>query len=55
MLVGRPYLYGLGAAGERGVGAAIDMLGQELRRAMTLMGVTSVAQLRSEGAALVRQ
>jgi L-lactate dehydrogenase (cytochrome) len=55
VLVGRPYLYGLGAAGERGVAAAIDMLGQELRRAMTLMGVTSVAQLRSEGAALVRQ
>jgi len=54
VLVGRPYLYGLGAAGERGVAAAVAMLGQELRRAMTLMGVTSVAQLRSEGAALVR-
>jgi L-lactate dehydrogenase (cytochrome) len=54
VLVGRPYLYGLGAAGERGVAAAIDMLGQELRRAMTLTGVTSVAQLRSEGATLVR-
>jgi len=54
VLVGRPYLYGLGAAGERGVVAAIAMLGQELRRAMTLMGVTSVAQLRSEGASLVR-
>jgi len=54
VLVGRPYLYGLGAAGERGVAAAISMLGQELRRAMTLMGVSSVAQLRAEGAALVR-
>lgn len=54
VLVGRPYLYGLGAAGERGVAAAISMLGQELRRAMTLMGVTSVAQLRAEGPALVR-
>ena len=54
VLVGRPYLYGLGAAGERGVAAAISMLGQELRRAMTLLGVTSVAQLRAEGASLVR-
>lgn len=54
VLVGRPYLYGLGAAGERGVSAAISLLGQELRRAMTLMGVTSVAHLRAEGASLVR-
>ncbi len=54
VLVGRPYLYGLGAAGEPGVAAAISILGQELRRAMTLMGVRSVAQLRTEGAALVR-
>jgi L-lactate dehydrogenase (cytochrome) len=54
VLVGRPYLYGLGAAGERGVAASISMLGAELRRAMTLMGVTSVAQLRAEGPALVR-
>jgi len=54
VLVGRPYLYGLGAAGERGVAASISMLGDELRRAMTLMGVTSVAQLRAEGSALVR-
>ena len=54
VLVGRPYLYGLGAAGDRGVAAAISMLGDDLRRAMTLMGVTSVAQLRAEGPALVR-
>ena len=47
----RPYLYGLGATGERGVAAAIPMLGDELRRAMTLMGVTSGAQLRAEGPA----
>ena len=53
VLVGRPYLYGLGAAGERGVAAAISMLGDDLRRE-TLMGVTSVAQLRAEGPALVR-
>jgi L-lactate dehydrogenase (FMN-dependent) and related alpha-hydroxy acid dehydrogenases len=54
VLIGRPYLYGLGAAGERGVAASISMLGAELCRAMTLMGVTSVAQLRAEGPALVR-
>lgn len=54
-LVGRPYLYGLGAAGEAGVAASIRMLGDELRRAMQLLGVVSVAQLRAEGASLVRR
>jgi L-lactate dehydrogenase (cytochrome) len=53
-LVGRPYLYGLGAGGERGVTAAITMLADELRRAMQLLGVTSIAQLRQEGETLVR-
>jgi L-lactate dehydrogenase (cytochrome) len=54
-LVGRPYLYGLGAGGERGVTAAIDLLAAELRRAMQLLGVASVEQLRREGRDLVRQ
>lgn len=54
VLVGRPYLYGLGAAGERGVAASITMLGDELRRAMQLLGVTSIEQLRREGPDLVQ-
>lgn len=53
-LIGRPYLYGLGAAGERGVSAAITMLTDELRRTMQLLGVTTIAEIRERGAALVR-
>jgi L-lactate dehydrogenase (cytochrome) len=54
VLVGRPYLYGSVPPASVAVAAAISMMGGELRRAMTLMGVTSVAQLRAEGSALVR-
>ena len=53
-LVGRPYLYGLGAAGQAGVTAAIGMFADELRRAMQLLGVTTVDELRAQGAYLVR-
>lgn len=53
-LIGRPYLYGLGAAGEEGVEAAIRILGTELRRAVQLLGVTSIEQLRDQGPQLVR-
>jgi L-lactate dehydrogenase (cytochrome) len=55
VLVGRPYLYGLGAAGERGVAHAIALLTAEVRRAMQLLGVSSVEQLRAEGGSLVRR
>ena len=51
--VGRPYLYGLAASGERGVLRAIDLLSEQLRRTMQLLGVASVAELRQEGARLV--
>lgn len=54
VLIGRPYLYGLGAAGQAGVRAAISMLGTELTRAMRLLGVADVAQLRAEGLELIR-
>jgi L-lactate dehydrogenase (cytochrome) len=37
-LIGRPYLYGLGAAGEPGVSRAVDILHAELRRGMALLG-----------------
>ena len=46
--VGRAYLYGLGAGGEPGVGRAVDLLTAELKRTMQLLGVTSLAELRSE-------
>jgi L-lactate dehydrogenase (cytochrome) len=44
-LVGRAYLYGLMAGGERGVQRASDILGGEVARTMQLLGVTSVAEL----------
>jgi L-lactate dehydrogenase (cytochrome) len=44
-LVGRAYLYGLMAGGQRGVQRVADILGQDMRRTMQLLGVTSVAEL----------
>jgi L-lactate dehydrogenase (cytochrome) len=41
-LIGRAYVYGLGAAGEAGVGRAIEILRTELDVAMALTGTTSV-------------
>lgn len=45
VLIGRPYVYGLIVAGERGAGAVLDVLREEMDRAMTLMGVGRVADL----------
>jgi L-lactate dehydrogenase (cytochrome) len=47
-LVGRAYLYGLMAGGERGVGRAADILVQEVRSTLALLGVTQVSALRAE-------
>ncbi len=44
-LVGRAYLYGLMAGGERGVQRAADILREEVRVTMALLGVTRVADL----------
>ena len=44
-MIGRAYLYGLGAGGAAGVDRALDLLGAEIRRDMALMGVTSIAAL----------
>jgi L-lactate dehydrogenase (cytochrome) len=51
-LVGRAYLYGLMAGGERGVQRAADILTREVTRTMQLLGVTSVAELTPERARL---
>jgi L-lactate dehydrogenase (cytochrome) len=45
VLVGRPYLYGLAAAGADGVARAVEILHAELTRVLTLLGVASVSQL----------
>jgi len=44
-LVGRAYLYGLMAGGEKGVQRVADLLGAEIRRTMQLLGLTSTAEL----------
>ena len=44
-LVGRAYLYGLMAGGERGVDRAATILGKELVRTMQLLGVRRVSEL----------
>lgn len=44
-LVGRAYLYGLMAGGERGVDRAAEILSREVRRTMALLGVASVGEL----------
>ncbi|WP_028048704.1 alpha-hydroxy acid oxidase [Cellulomonas sp. URHD0024] len=44
-MVGRAYLYGLMAGGERGVDRAAEILTREVRRTMALLGVTRVDEL----------
>jgi isopentenyl diphosphate isomerase/L-lactate dehydrogenase-like FMN-dependent dehydrogenase len=44
-MVGRPYHYGLGAAGQEGVGRVIDILLAELDRTLAFLGCTSVREL----------
>ena len=47
-LVGRAYLYGLMAGGERGVDRAAEILSAEVRRTMQLLGVRSIDELGSQ-------
>jgi L-lactate dehydrogenase (cytochrome) len=49
---GRPYLYGLGAGGERGVTQALTILRTEVERDMALLGC---ARLKDLDATLVRK
>jgi L-lactate dehydrogenase (cytochrome) len=44
-LVGRAYLYGLMAGGEAGVDRAIEILSEQVRRTMRLLGVTCLQEL----------
>ncbi|HUZ70917.1 MAG TPA: alpha-hydroxy acid oxidase [Candidatus Saccharimonadales bacterium] len=44
-MVGRAYLYGLIAGGERGVTRAAEILTTEIRRTMKLLGVRSIGEL----------
>lgn len=48
VLVGRPYAYGLGAAGKAGVAAAIEILRSGLERTLRLLGVSSVHEVTDD-------
>ncbi|WP_284979346.1 alpha-hydroxy acid oxidase [Arthrobacter sp. fls2-241-R2A-200] len=52
--IGRPYLYGLAAAGQAGVAHVLKMFHAEITRTMMLLGVTTIEELRSEGRDLIR-
>lgn len=45
VMIGRPYIYGLAVAGQRGVKAVLDILANEIRQTLILMGVAGVAEL----------
>jgi len=45
VLVGRAYIYGLGAAGGPGVARAIDILRADVSRTMRLLGCGSIAEI----------
>lgn len=47
-LVGRPYLYGLGADGERGVVTALEIFRREIDQAMALLGCRSIKEVDAD-------
>jgi L-lactate dehydrogenase (cytochrome) len=52
--IGRPYLFGLAAAGEAGVDHALKILRSELERDMALLGCSRLAQIGSKHIARLR-
>jgi L-lactate dehydrogenase (cytochrome) len=44
-LIGRAYVYGLGAGGEAGVSKAIELIAKELDVTMALTGTKSIKQI----------
>ena len=46
--IGRGYLYGLGAGGQKGVERALELYRSELLRDMALMGCTKISDLNSK-------
>jgi L-lactate dehydrogenase (cytochrome) len=47
-MAGRAYLYGLGAAGERGVDHVLALLAEDVRRTLALVGAATLADLGRE-------
>ena len=54
-LIGRPWVYGLAAKGEEGVGIAIDVLASEVKRNLQLLGCKSIKDLKRKHIALDRE
>ncbi|WP_427133524.1 alpha-hydroxy acid oxidase [Pseudarthrobacter sp. S9] len=52
--IGRAYLYGLVAAGSPGVSRIISVFSDELRRTMTLVGVSNISELKNRGPEVIR-
>ena len=52
VMVGRPFLYGLGAAGEKGIHRITDILAEEADITMGLIGETDLAALGSHNFAV---
>ena len=48
-VLGRAFVYGLMAGGERGVDRALDIITAQFRGTMQLLGIPSVAELRKSG------
>jgi len=44
-LIGRAYLYGLAAMGEKGVSAALEVIRESFDNAMILTGVSKVSEI----------
>lgn len=53
-LVGRAYLYGLMAGGERGVDRALTIIADQVSRTMRLLGVAGLEELQPECAVITR-
>jgi L-lactate dehydrogenase (cytochrome) len=47
-MAGRPYLYGLGAAGEAGVDHVLNILSSDMKRTMALIGCTTIKEVNRD-------
>ncbi len=54
-MIGRPYVYGLAAIGERGAELAIEILRNEIDQTLALLGVSSIAALDEQALLSLRR
>jgi L-lactate dehydrogenase (cytochrome) len=53
--IGRPYVFAVAAAGQRGVEHVVQILTDQLQQVMQLSGVTTLAELRKRGPELMAE